>query len=81
MHPLIQARHSRPLDIYRLVDEVMSEVKDSIVIGFDKPLPDGTPEVHVILFVLMADGCELSEELVKTVSLIIDCTINRLRTY
>jgi acetoacetyl-CoA synthetase len=56
-------------DIYRLVDEVMTEISDSIVVGFDKPLPDGTPEVHVILFVLMAEGQELTDNLIKTVSL------------
>ena len=54
-------------DIYRLVDEVMPEISDSIVVGFDKPLPDGTPEVHIILFVKMAEGSELTDELTKKI--------------
>jgi acetoacetyl-CoA synthetase len=48
-------------EIYRVM-ECLSEVKDSIVVG-----QDWNNDVRVILFVKLADGVELTEDLVKKI--------------
>ena len=41
-------------DIYNVVD-AMAEVSDSIVVGHDRPLPDGTPDVRVVIWVIPSE--------------------------
>ena len=40
-------------DIYNVVD-VMPEVSDSIVVGYDTKLADGTPDVRIVIFLVPA---------------------------
>lgn len=42
-------------DIYKIL-EPMDDVEDSVVIGQSYTLEDGTPDVRIVLFVVMADG-------------------------
>lgn len=48
-------------DIYRVVDEVIDEVADSVVVGQDYTLEDGSPDVRIVLFVVMAPGSALDD--------------------
>ena len=41
-------------DIYNVVD-AMAGVADSIVVGHDRPLPDGTPDVRVVIWVIPSE--------------------------
>jgi acetoacetyl-CoA synthetase len=46
----------------------MAEVSDSIVIGQDTKLKDGTPDVRVVLFVILTSGMVLDAALKKKIS-------------
>jgi len=54
-------------DIYRTVEEDVPEADDSIIVGEDYILPDGTPDVRIVLFLKMKDGEELTDELTKRI--------------
>ena len=49
-------------DIYRVVDETIAEVRDSVIVG-KQVGKIGGDEVKVVLFVLMAEGCALTPKL------------------
>lgn len=54
-------------DIYKIM-EAMDDVADSVVIGQNYTLPDGTPDVRIVLFVVMAPGVECSPAFQKRVT-------------
>ncbi|KAG6968623.1 hypothetical protein JG687_00003685 [Phytophthora cactorum] len=53
-------------DIYKVL-ETMEEVADSVVVGQSYTLNDGTPDVRILLFVVMADGNECTPAFQKKV--------------
>lgn len=55
-------------DIYRVVEESIDEIADSVVVGQDYLLKDGSPDVRILLFVVLADGvAELTDALKKMI--------------
>jgi len=54
-------------DLYRTVEEDVVEAEDSIIVGEDYTLPDGTPDVRIVLFLKMREGQELTGELIKRI--------------
>lgn len=48
-------------DIYKVIERV-DEIADSVVVGQNVTLRDGTPDVRILLFVVMAEGHECSTE-------------------
>lgn len=51
-------------DIYEVLEAKFDkEVADSLIVGLDYHLPDGTPDVRVALFVKLVQGTELTAEL------------------
>lgn len=54
-------------DIYRVADESIPEIADSVVVGQDYKLKDGSPDVRILLFVVLSDGNTLNESLIKTI--------------
>lgn len=54
-------------DIYKIM-EAMDEIADSVVIGQNYTLNDGTPDVRIVLFVVMAEGVECTNEFKKKVT-------------
>lgn len=50
-------------DIYRVLEAHVRAVEDAVVVGQDCVLPDGTPDVRVLLFVKMPDGGRLTDAL------------------
>ena len=53
-------------DIYRVVDETIKEVRDSVVVGLQVGKIGGD-EVKVVLFVMMAEGYKLTPKLRRTI--------------
>lgn len=43
-------------DLYRVVETQVAEAEDSLVVGQDYTLEDGTPDVRILLFVKLKDG-------------------------
>lgn len=54
-------------DIYKIM-EAMDEIADSVVIGQNYTLNDGTPDVRIVLFVVMTEGVECTPEFKKKVT-------------
>jgi acetoacetyl-CoA synthetase len=54
-------------DIYKITEQ-MDELADSIVVGQSIVLSDGTPDVRILLFVILGDGVELTPTLQKTIA-------------
>ena len=53
-------------DIYRVVDETIKEVRDSVIVGLQVGKIGGD-EVKVVLFVMMSEGCTLTPLLKRTI--------------
>ncbi|EEY62505.1 acetoacetyl-coenzyme A synthetase [Phytophthora infestans T30-4] len=53
-------------DIYKVLEK-MEEVADSVVVGQSYTLNDGTPDVRILLFVVMAEGHECTSAFQKKV--------------
>ncbi|KAG7400206.1 hypothetical protein PHYBOEH_006745 [Phytophthora boehmeriae] len=53
-------------DIYKVMER-MEEVNDSVVVGQNYTLKDGTPDVRILLFVIMATGYECTPTFQKKV--------------
>ncbi|KAF0696572.1 Aste57867_12694 [Aphanomyces stellatus] len=53
-------------DIYAVMEQ-MPEIADSIVVGKDYTLPDGTPDVKIVLFVVLAIGVTLDDALTQKI--------------
>ncbi|CAK4069651.1 unnamed protein product [Aphanomyces euteiches] len=53
-------------DIYKVVEQI-KQVADSVIVGQDYTLADGTPDVKIVLFVVLADGVSLTPELQKSI--------------
>lgn len=54
-------------DIYKIM-EAMADVADSVVIGQNYTLNDGTPDVRIVLFVVMADSVACTPDFKKHVA-------------
>ncbi|TYZ64319.1 hypothetical protein PybrP1_007536 [[Pythium] brassicae (nom. inval.)] len=54
-------------DIYKIM-ETMDDVADSVVIGQNYTLNDGTPDVRIVLFVVMAEGAVCTPAFKKQVA-------------
>ncbi|RHY26638.1 hypothetical protein DYB32_007441 [Aphanomyces invadans] len=64
-------RHGRGVrigtaDIYKVVEHI-KEVADSVIVGQDYTLSDGTPDVKIVLFVVLPAGVHLTAELQKSI--------------
>ncbi|KAF0683870.1 Aste57867_24096 [Aphanomyces stellatus] len=53
-------------DIYKVVEQI-HEVADSVIVGQDYTLSDGTPDVKIVLFVILAEGIALTPDLHKKI--------------
>ncbi|OQS04673.1 acetoacetyl-coenzyme A synthetase [Thraustotheca clavata] len=53
-------------DIYKVVEQI-KDVADCVIVGQDYVLADGTPDVKIVLFVVMQEGIELTKELQKKI--------------
>lgn len=55
-------------DIYAVVEKDLSEeIEDSVVVGRPFVLPDGTPDVEIVLFAKLRDGVTMGDDLVQKV--------------
>ncbi|RHY88829.1 hypothetical protein DYB35_002842, partial [Aphanomyces astaci] len=54
-------------DIYKVVEQI-KDVADSVIVGQDYTLSDGTPDVKIVLFVVLAEGVSLTAELQKRIA-------------
>lgn len=53
-------------DIYKVVERI-DGIEDSVVVGQNYTLKDGTPDVRILLFVVMSEGYECTPEFQKLV--------------
>ncbi|KAJ0400276.1 hypothetical protein P43SY_006116 [Pythium insidiosum] len=53
-------------DIYKITEKIAG-LADSLVVGQSVVLKDGTPDVRILLFVVMAEGVECTPELQKRI--------------
>lgn len=53
-------------DIYKVLERI-DGIEDSVVVGQNYTLPDGTPDVRILLFVVMSKGYECTPAFQKLV--------------